>query len=67
MSESIVNFIDYTPMRSWDRQDFTESQEKRKEKQKARKDFCEFVRALFYTGTLFAGLYALTVIGATFV
>ena len=67
MPESIVNFIDYTPMRSWDRQDFTESQEKRKEKQRSREDFCEFVKALFCTGSLFMGLYALTIIGAIFV
>ena len=66
-SAAVIKFIDYTPRRSWDRQDFTESQEKRIEKQRSREDFCEFVKALFCTGALFVGLYALTVIGSTFV
>lgn len=62
MPESIVNFIDYIPMRSWDRQDFSESQEKRKEKQRSREDFCEFMRALFCASGIFASLLALTII-----
>lgn len=65
-SANIINYIDYVPMRSWDRQDFTESRQTRKEHQRSREDFCEFVRALFGAGTLFVGLYALTIICALF-
>ena len=64
MPEESAVIIDYIPMRSWDRQDFTESQNKRKEHQRMREEFCLFVRALFNVAGLFAGLYALTIIGA---
>ena len=62
--DKISNFVDYKPMRSWDRQDFAKAQNERRKHQKDREDFCEFMKCLLFTGSLFVGLYALTIVTA---